>query len=106
MACNRLRDYFGLQSNAAQTTQLCGQQCKLVASPYEGVADQLSGPCGCIARQDSCNLDFSNGIVKDLCGQMGNREVDTASTDWGSAAADSMRKLQGSQGLPLLASTE
>ena len=100
------RDLFGLQSNAAQTTQQCGQQCKLVVTPYEGEADQLSGPCGCIARQNSCSLDFSSGIVKDLCGKMGDREVDTAFRDWESVAAGGMRKLQDFQGLPLLVSTE
>ncbi len=106
MACNRLREiHTCLQSNA-QTTQQCGQQCKLMVSPYEGEADQLSGPCGCIVRPNSCSLDFSSGIVKDLCGQMGNREVDTAVTDRESVAASAMRQLQGSQGLPMLASSE
>ena len=41
----------------------------------------MSGPCGCMAGQEACSAEFSGGIVRVLCEQMGGRQVSMADAD-------------------------
>lgn len=98
-----------LQSSGDQAMSQCGNQCKLVRSPYEEEPDQLSGLCGCIATQQACSAEFGGGIVKELCKLLGNREFATAFTRSSTeepVAAGGARQLQKVRDLSLVASAE
>ena len=98
-----------VQSNGDQAMPQCGNQCKLVRSPYEGEPDQLSGLCGCMATHQTCSAEFSGGIVKELCDMLGHRKFATAFTGSSaeeSAAAGGARRLQKLKDSSLVATAE
>ena len=96
-----------LQSTGDQAEQQCSNQCKLMTSPYEGELDELSGQCGCMAPHHACSAEFGEGIVRDLCAVLGNRDFATAFTDSeGSMSVGAARRLQISKDLRLLATAE
>ncbi len=99
-----------MQSSVARDGEQCGQQCIYAPSPFNGEAGTLAGPCGCIAEQSGCSSEFSGGIVRELCGRMGNRNFGTAYTESGAAgdpAISETRRLLAEEGsASLLASAE
>ena len=103
--------FLVMQSSSQGDQRQCGSPCELMAPPYDGGQQYLSGPCGCVAGQGTCSAEFSGGIVRDLCEQMGGRQVSVADTDSSALqgmAQRSMGRLQGSQkpALALLATSE
>ena len=100
-----------MQSSSQGSESKCGTPCELTASPHDGGQQSLPGPCGCVAGPGTCSAEFNGGIVRDLCEQLGGRQVSVADTDSSAlqgTAQRSMGRLQGSQkpALALLATSE
>ena len=80
-----------MQSGSQGGQEQCRTPCELKASPYEGGQQSLSGPCGCMAGRGACSTEFDGGIVRDLCEQMGGRQVAIADAD-SSALQDTVQR--------------